>query len=149
MSPVLKAQTELWVKGTFLGVNVLNLDLSTIPATGELPLTSDFLWKRRRTGLGFPRRVNKGSATAARRHQRHMLAGLGSDGRDACFPPAPSPRRDPAPMFAAPQECESPSTKTGSLASSLFVRNCKQTEAAVGVTQQLPSWLETHRTHLL
>lgn len=39
--------------------------------------------------------------------------------------------------------------QTNSLASSLFIHNCKQTEAAVRVAPQLPSWLRTHLAHLL
>lgn len=125
-----------------------NLDLSSSPASGELLLTSDFLLKEERWWFGFPSEGKQSIChdlwDAPVRHQR-----LRPSGWDAWFPPADSPRHDPAPMFAAPQECASPSTKTGSLASSLFIHNCKQTEAAVGVTPQLPSWLKTHLTHLL
>lgn len=39
--------------------------------------------------------------------------------------------------------------QTDSVASSLFIHNCKQTESAVRVAPQLPSWLKTHLAHLL
>lgn len=79
-------------------------------------------------------------------------AGLRSSRRDA-WPPPPPHRL--VHLDATRLRCSPPAGmcvsfhQTDSLASSLFIHNCKQTEAAVGVAPQLPSWLKTRLSHRL
>lgn len=141
------------VGNLFEGKRALWPPTSSLAASGELlgrrlwPLTS----LRRRggggVGSGFPWGVNRAKRCLIQISEETHACWLQGERARRLVPQARSPRSDPTPVFVAPQECVSPSTKTSSLASRLFIHNCKQTEA--GSSLQLPSWLKTRLAHLL